>query len=112
MAEGGHHLRNGVRMQIDGLDRDQGTEACRVLDDDVRHEPRIEQPIVGGDEDTFAPGLLTPARYVGHPLAGAVRMALPGLRAGGKELSTHVAQAIHGPAHAPLAPLWLTVPSA
>src|SRR2546422_3456114 len=111
MTEGRHQLRHGVRVHVSGLDRDQGTEAGRVLDDDVRHQPGINEPVVGIDENPLAPRLLTPARHVGHPLDVGLAVSIGGLRAGRKHLETHVGRAIHALAHALLAPFRLTTRS-
>src|SRR5205807_6644905 len=41
MTEGRHHLRDGVRVHVDGLNGDEGAQACRALNDDLRHQPRV-----------------------------------------------------------------------
>src|SRR2546429_8431676 len=74
--------------------RDQGTEAGRVLDDDVRHQPGIHEPVVGIDENPLASGSLTPARHVGHPLDVGLAVSIGGLRASRKHFETHVRHSV------------------
>src|SRR2546430_11334472 len=87
------------RSHVNGLDRDQGTEARRVLDDDVRREPSIYEPVVGVNQNPLASGLLTPARHVGHPLDVGLGVTVGRLRAGRKHFETHVARAVHAIVH-------------
>ena len=100
MTEGRHHLRDGVRVHVDGLNGDEGAQACRALNDDLRHQPSVDEPIVGIDENPLAPGPLTPARHVGHPLRVGVAVSVAGLRAGREHFEARIGQAIQASAHA------------
>jgi hypothetical protein len=57
------HLRDRVRVHVERLHRHERGDLARALDDDLRDEPRIEQAVVGVDEDPGAARLLAPARH-------------------------------------------------
>ena len=59
-------LRDPVRMHVDRLDRHQGAQGLRALDDDVGEEPRIQGAVVRVDEDAPASGFLAPACDLGE----------------------------------------------
>ena len=57
-------LRDGVGMHVHGLHRDQRAQVLGALDDYLRHEPRIDQAVVGVDEDSGASCAVAPSRHV------------------------------------------------
>ena len=67
-------LRDRVGMHIHGLHRDQRAQALGALDDYLRHEPRIDQAVVGVDEDSGASCAVAPSRHVTYrgDVTGAV----------------------------------------
>ena len=56
------------------------------LDDDLRDEPRVDDLVVGVDEDAAIPGAIAPRGDIGDAPAILVRWQISGLWAGGKEL--------------------------
>ena len=65
-AQRGDGLRHRVGMHVDGLHGDEGTEPFRVRDHRLRDQPRVYEPVVGIDQDAFAPGRLAPASHLQH----------------------------------------------
>ena len=66
MGDRGDHLRDRVGMHVDRLHRDQRHQPLRVLDHDLRHQPRIDQAVVGVDQHALAMEFLAPLRDVDH----------------------------------------------
>src|SRR5919201_535311 len=64
-------------MHVHGLDRDQRAEPLSALDDDLRHEPGIDEAVVGVDQRALAASRLAPPRGIHDALEVGV-----GLRAG------------------------------
>src|SRR5437667_7723119 len=73
-------------MHVGRLYGYQRAQARRVLDNDLRYQPGIDQGIVGVDEDPLTTGLLTPARYINDILDVAVPFYRARLRRGGEDL--------------------------
>ena len=75
-------------MHIGGLNRDQGREPLRVLDDDLRDKPRIGLGIVGLDENPSATMLLAPLGNVYDVLQVPLSRHHTDLRASGESLQS------------------------
>ena len=66
-------LRDRVGMHVHGLHRDQRAQVLRALDDHLGHEPRIDQAVVGVDEDSGASCAVAPSRDLDSALKIRVR---------------------------------------
>jgi hypothetical protein len=79
IAKRAHHFGHRVGVHVGRLHRDQGTEPLGSLDNELGGEPRIDQTVVGVDEDALASGGLAPAGHLGH----AITVRRPGIRCRG-----------------------------
>ena len=86
VGEGRHHVGDGVGVHVDRLNRHQRAQLFGRLDDDLRDEPRVDDLVVGVDQDAAIPGAIAPRGDIGDAPAILVRWQIPGLWAGGKEL--------------------------
>ena len=73
-SERRNHLRHRIRVHIDWLDSHKRTKVLGVLNDDLGHQPGIDDAVVRVDQNPFAAALLTPARHIRH----APRVAIAG----------------------------------
>ena len=77
-------------MHIGWLYCDQGAEARRILQDELRNQPRINKAIVCINKDPLAAALFTPARHIDNTLDIGGLFSVAGLRASGKELNAFI----------------------
>jgi hypothetical protein len=74
---------------------DERRKALGALQDDLRHQPWVDDRIVGVHENAGAAGVLAPARYVGYFLkVTAARCGLR-LRAGREDLHRSPGKSVH-----------------
>ncbi len=85
-AERRDRLGHGVGVGISRLHGDDRAQLVRGADDRARHEPGIELPVVGGNQNTFAPRLFAPTRHVLDVTYAGARLVRGCLWAGGKDL--------------------------
>jgi hypothetical protein len=89
-------------MHISWLYRDQGAEARRVFQDELRNKPRVNKAIVCVNKDPLTAALFTPARYIHNTLEIGGLFSVAGLGASGKELNTFIQESFcHGNAFRP-----------
>src|SRR2546426_12626961 len=53
-------------MHVNRLDCHEGAERLGVLGDDLRHQPWVDQGVIGVDEDALAPGPFAPLGDLHH----------------------------------------------
>ena len=90
VAEGGRHLGDGIRMHVDRLDRDQRAQGPGALDDDLRHQPGVDERVVRIDEDPPAPRPFAPAGHPDDLVEIGPRVVAARRRAGGEDLDAWV----------------------
>src|SRR5262249_13071443 len=83
--ERGNHLRHGIWMHVDRLNGNQRTELTCMLEDALRYQPGINDPVVRVNQDSFATICFTPVGNVDHALEVLRRGMVAGLRAGRKD---------------------------
>src|SRR3989449_11202151 len=84
---------------VDRLQGGEQTQPRRALYDDVRHQPRIDEAIVGIDENAFAPDPLAPAGDIGHPADVGLSISVAGLRAGREQVESDVSRTVQTVVH-------------